>query len=64
MDNDDDNRFSNELDSTITFRVNSELKKEFEKLCNSEISSMSRELNLFMRKAVTKGTLNIERAFF
>ena len=43
--------FSTELDTTITFRVNSELKEEFDKLCRSDYSNVSKELNSFMRKA-------------
>lgn len=53
-------KFSNELDTTITFRVNSELKQEFEQLCKSDYSNLSRELNSFMRKAVDKQRLDIE----
>ena len=52
--------FSTELDTTITFRVNSELKEEFRKLCASNHSDVSRELNSFMRKAVAKQKLDIE----
>ncbi|MGP4865392.1 hypothetical protein ACTXGK_14510, partial [Psychrobacter sp. T6-5] len=52
--------FSTELDGTITFRVNSELKQEFQKLCKSQYSDVSRELNSFMRKVVAKQKLDIE----
>lgn len=52
--------FSTELDTTITFRVNSELKEEFRKLCASNYSDASRELNSFMRKVVAKQKLDIE----
>lgn len=52
--------FSTELDATITFRVNSELKEEFRKLCASNYSDASRELNSFMRKVVAKQKLDIE----
>ncbi|EIU5459009.1 TPA: hypothetical protein ACPHWC_006728 [Pseudomonas aeruginosa] len=41
-----------ELDSTITFRINSGLKAEFEKVCRSNHSSISRELKRFMTEAV------------
>lgn len=52
--------FSTELDTTITFRVNSELKEEFTKLCKANYSDVSRELNSFMRKAVAKQRLDVE----
>lgn len=52
--------FSTELDTMITFRVNSELKEEFRKLCASNYSDVSRELNSFMRKVVAKQKLDIE----
>jgi antitoxin component of RelBE/YafQ-DinJ toxin-antitoxin module len=52
--------FSNELDTTITIRVNSELKQEFDKLCKSNYSNVSKELNTFMRKVVSKQKLDIE----
>ena len=52
--------FSTELDTTITFRVNSELKEEFDKLCRSDYSNVSKELNSFMRKVVAKQKLDIE----
>lgn len=55
--------FSNELDTTITFRVNSELKEEFTKLCKSEYSDVSKELNSFMRKAVTNQQLDLDKRF-
>lgn len=55
--------FSNKLDTTITFRVNSELKQEFTKLCKSSYSDVSRELNSFMRKAVAKEKLDIDKFY-
>lgn len=49
-----------DLDSTKTFRTNSELKKQFEVICKANYSNMSRELNAFMRKVVEMQRLDIE----
>lgn len=58
------NDFGHDLDTTITFRVNSELKEEFAKLCKADYSDISKELNAFMRKAVSKQRLDIDDMFF
>lgn len=58
------NDFGHDLDTTITFRVNSELKEEFSKLCKVNYSDISKELNTFMRKAVSKQRLDIDNDFF
>ena len=64
MSSDASNDFSHDLDTTITFRVNSELKEEFAKLCKVNYSDTSKELNKSMRKAVSKKKLDIDNMFF
>lgn len=64
MSSNDSRDFSPDLDTTITFRVNSELKEEFAKLCKANYSDVSRELNVFMRKSVAKQRLDIDNVFF
>lgn len=47
-----------DLDSTVNFRVNSGLKREFEKVCSQNHSSISREIKRFMTEVVrTQSTL-------
>lgn len=53
-----------DLDSTVNFKINSTLKEEFEKLCKANHTNMSRELKIFMTKAVSAQTLNTKQWFF
>lgn len=46
-----------DLDTTINFKVNSLLKAKFETLCKNSHSNTSRELKLFMLKAIKNGRL-------
>ncbi|WP_333661901.1 hypothetical protein [Acinetobacter sp.] len=46
-----------DLDTTFNFKVNSLLKKEFEKVCKVTHSNPSREIKLFMLRAVKQGRL-------
>ena len=46
-----------DLDTTMNFKVNSLLKSEFENLCKKSQSNASREIKVFMLKAVKKGSL-------
>lgn len=46
-----------DLDTTMNFKVNSLLKAEFEKLCKKSHSNPSREIKLFMLRAVRQGRL-------
>lgn len=46
-----------DLDTTINFKVNSLLKAEFEKVCKKSHSNPSREIKLFMLRAVRQGRL-------
>jgi uncharacterized FlaG/YvyC family protein len=41
-----------ELDDRINFRVNSVLKSEFEKLCDKNHTTISREIKRFMTEAI------------
>lgn len=45
------------LDTTMNFKVNSLLKAEFEKVCKKSHSNPSREIKLFMLRAVRQGRL-------
>lgn len=40
------------LDTTMNFKVNSSLKSEFEKVCKKSHSNASREIKLFMLRAI------------
>lgn len=44
-----------ELDTTINFRVNGELKKKFEAICKSNHSTISQELKKYMSKILANG---------
>ncbi len=46
-----------DLDTTINFKVNSLLKEKFETLCKNSHSNTSRELKLFMLRAIKNGRL-------
>ncbi|MFW1749045.1 hypothetical protein ACG9XW_23015 [Acinetobacter guillouiae] len=46
-----------ELDDVLTFRVNSDLKKEFSKICKLNQSSASSELKKYMLKIIGQGSL-------
>lgn len=41
-----------DLDTTINFKVNSHLKDEFDRICKSNHSTISRELKLFMLRSI------------
>lgn len=47
-----------DLDTTLNIKVNSSLKAEFEKLCKSNHSNLSRELKFFMLRSVKQNRLN------
>lgn len=51
-----ENDFTN-LDTTMNFKVNNLLKKEFERICKAEYSNPSREIKLFMLKTIKQGRL-------
>lgn len=53
-----------ELDSTVNFKVNSVLKQQFDELCKSKHSNVSRELKIFMTKAVQAQELDTKKWFF
>lgn len=44
-------------DGRINFRINSEIKKEFERLCGVKGSTLSRELRRFMAQVISKQRL-------
>lgn len=46
-----------ELDTTANFRVNSELKARFEKICKANHSTASQELKKYMTRVVAAGRL-------
>lgn len=46
-----------ELDTTFNFKVNSLLKSEFEQVCKKTHSNPSREIKLFMLRAIKAGRL-------
>lgn len=46
-----------ELDAVVNFKVNSELKKEFDRICKKSHSNLSRELKLYMLRIVSQGNL-------
>lgn len=46
-----------DLDTTMNFKVNSLLKAQFEQLCKKSHSNPSREIKLFMLRAVKQGRL-------
>ena len=46
-----------DLDTTFNFKVNSLLKHEFEKVCKVTHSNPSREIKLFMLRAVKQGRI-------
>jgi len=48
---------ASELDDVLTFRVNSDLKKEFSRICKLNQSSSSSELKRFMLKIIEQGSL-------
>lgn len=48
---------SNDLDTVINFKVNSSVKKEFDRICKKEHSSISRELKLYMLQIIRKGNI-------
>lgn len=47
------------LDTTINLKINSELKKDFERICKENHSNISREIKLFMSEVVKKNSLDI-----
>lgn len=47
-----------DLDTTLNIKVNSSLKAQFEKLCKSNHSNLSRELKFFMLRSVKQNRLN------
>lgn len=48
---------AHELDDVLTLRVNSDLKKEFSRICKLNQSSASSELKKHMLKIVEQGSL-------
>lgn len=48
---------AHELDDVLTFRVNTDLKKEFSRICKQNQSSASSELKRYMLKIVEQGSL-------
>lgn len=46
---------SNDLDAVVNFKVNSAVKKEFDRICKQNHSSVSRELKLYMLQIITQG---------
>jgi len=48
---------AHELDDVLTFRVNTDLKKEFSRICKENQSSASSELKRYMLKIVEQGSL-------
>ena len=48
---------AHELDDVLTFRVNTDLKKEFSRICKENQSSASSELKRYMLKVVKEGSL-------
>lgn len=46
-----------ELDASVNFKVNSELKNKFDELCKKNQSNMARELKAFMLKTVLDNKL-------
>lgn len=46
-------KVSSDLDVTLNLRVSKELRENFEKLCKSNHSNMSREIKRFMSLAVS-----------
>jgi len=48
---------AHELDDVLTFRVNSDLKKEFSRICKLNQSSASSELKKYMLKIIEQGSL-------
>lgn len=46
-----------DLDTTMNFKVNSLLKAEFEQVCKKSHSNPSREIKLFMLRAIRQGRL-------
>jgi len=47
-----------ELDTVVNFKVNSGLKKEFDRICKQSHSNLSRELKLYMLRVVSQGNFN------
>lgn len=62
--NGSDIQIPDELDSTVNFKLNSKLKEEFEKVCKSNHSNMSRELKIFMTKSISMQTTDTKKWFF
>ena len=52
---------AHELDDVLTFRVNTDLKKEFSRICKENQSSSSSELKRYMLKIVEQGSLYFNR---
>jgi hypothetical protein len=48
-----------EADTTITFRVNRELKEAFNKVCKTNHSTLSREIKLFMNRVIKHQTTDL-----
>ena len=46
-----------DLDTTLNLKINSKLKKEFEKLCKQNHSNVSREIKGFMSQCVKQGRI-------
>lgn len=46
-----------ELDASVNFKVNSELKNKFDELCKKNQSNMARELKAFMLKTILDNKL-------
>lgn len=46
-----------ELDTVVNFKVNSTVKKEFERICKENHSNLSRELKVFMLAVIKQGRL-------
>ena len=46
-----------EKDAQLLIKINSEIKREFKKLCDDEDTTVSRELRRIIKKAVKNGKL-------
>lgn len=51
------NAESHNLDTVINFKVNSVVKSEFDAICKTAHSSVSRELKLYMLDVIKKGKI-------
>ncbi len=52
-------KIPNELDTTFNLKINSVLKQEFEEVCKDNHTNMSREIKIFMEKAIKFGNFEL-----